>query len=412
MKEFLNSIARAGRDLIGLASALSDVEALTEACHELLKQRGEATAIALGAEVLAGYMALDESERTAFFEALLNDLQPDPSAIAAAVADWKAEPSPNTVMRLGQAVNAPRKDLLRALNMAPGGTEALIRMREDLLDRLPNAPYLLPVDSDFAYLFRSWFNRGFLTLRRIDWETPAFVLEKLISYEAVHEITGWSDLRRRLAEDRRCFGFFHPALPDEPLIFVQVALVKGLTDSIDALIGAPEPGETLLPDSAIFYSISNCQRGLRGVNFGNFLIKQVAEELGAELPSLKRFATLSPIPGFRSWLDEANAVGESLPLSATEFSRLQHLSNPLWYQDEDAAKALKPVMRKLCAHYLLKVKSGREPRDPVARFHLRNGARLERINWLADISAKGLRDSVSMMVNYVYEHKGAFNCSE
>lgn len=405
MKNFLTGIANAGRELVGLAGARRAKQGMLELCGELLKLRGEAAAIALADELLARYRALDEAGRADFFDALLAELTPDPVLIDDAITAYREEPSPNTIMRLSQAVNSPRKDLLRALNMAPGGTEALIRMREDLLDRLRSAPYLHPLDADFSYLFRSWFNRGFLTLTRIDWQTPAFILEKLISYEAVHEIKGWGDLRRRLERDRRCFAFFHPALPEEPLIFVEVALVKGLADRIDALLEQPGEAEAVTPDTAVFYSINNCQRGLRGVSFGNFLIKQVTDMLADELPTLKNYATLSPVPGFRAWLDEAIAEGAELPLQTAERNQLQRLADHRWQENPAATKQLRPVMRKLCAHYLLNVKHGSEPRDPVARFHLRNGARLERINWLADRSEKGLKESATLMVNYVYDRR-------
>lgn len=404
MKNFLAGIANAGRELVGLGGVRRETRML-ELCNELLKLRGEAAAIALADELMARYAALDDEGRADFFDQLLAELTPDSEAIEDAIAAYHEEPSPITVMRLSQAVNSPRKELLRALNMAPGGTEALIRMREDLLDRLRQAPYLHPVDADFGYLFRSWFNRGFLRLTRIDWETPAFILEKLISYEAVHEIKGWGDLRRRLERDRRCFAFFHPVLPEEPLIFVEVALVKGLAASIDSVLEATNEAEGVTPDTAIFYSISNCQRGLRGVSFGNFLIKQVTDMLAEELPSLKTYATLSPVPGFRTWLDEAIAQDEALPLKPEERAQLQRLADHRWYENKAATKQLRPVMRKLCAHYFLNVKHGREPRDPVARFHLRNGARLERINWLADKSEKGLRESATLMVNYVYDRR-------
>jgi len=292
--------------------------------------------------------------------------------------------------------------------MAPRGTAAIVSMREDLRRLLPHHPALLPVESDIVYLLRLWFNRGFLELQRIDWNTPAAVLEKLIAYEAVHEIRGWDDLRRRLASDRRFFAFFHPALPAEPLVFLEVALMKGLTASIDAVLHQDQPDDDLegIPDTAIFYSINNCQPGLSGVSFGDFLIKHVADELARELPRIRTFSTLSPIPGFRRWLDAALA-GKQADVPIDDFVRGQvaKLDDPDWHLDTAVAAELEPLLLQLCARYFLDAKKDGHPVDPVARFHLRNGARLERINWLGDSSPRGINQSAGMLVNYVYDPK-------
>lgn len=414
MKNFLSDIAKAGRELVGLPASRGPAGEFAGRCHELLKLRGEAAAIALADELLQRYAALDAAGRMAFFRMLLEDMIPEGERIEQAIERYREAPGPQTLMHLASAVESPRLDLLRALNMAPGGTAALVRMREDLLTALREAPELTPVDRNFEYVFSSWFNRGFLSLQKIDWETPAFILEKLIAYEAVHEIRGWEDLRRRLAADRRCFAFFHPALPDEPLIFVQVALVRGLSDNIEALLASEAGDDGDDADTAIFYSISNCQRGLKGVSFGNFLIKQVTEMLAGELPGLKHYATLSPVPTFTRWLQQARETPDNgaLPLKPAEAQTLELLADPHWHADAASAKKLRPVLRKLLAHYLLNEKQGREPRDPVARFHLRNGARLERINWLADLSDKGLADSCAMMVNYLYEPRSVLRNHE
>jgi malonyl-CoA decarboxylase len=264
-------------------------------------------------------------------------------------------------------------------------------------------PELEPVQRDLAHLLRSWFNRGFITLQRIDWHTPAHILEKLIRYEAVHEINGWEDLRRRLAADRRCFAFFHPALPDEPLIFVEVALVKGLASAVQPLIDpASEIGDPERADTAVFYSISDCQPGLHGISFGNFLIKQVAAELQTELTKIKTFATLSPVPGFRAWLEANRSHIPAIPARP----RLES-----WLDKSAAARStalppddLREPLLQLCAHYLTRARRDDDrPADAVARFHLRNGARLERVNWAADSSARGLVNSAGIMVNYLYE---------
>jgi malonyl-CoA decarboxylase len=253
-------------------------------------------------------------------------------------------------------------------------------------------------------LFTSWFDIGLLTLERIDWGSPAALLEKLIAYEAVHEIQSWTDLKNRLDSDRRCYAFFHPRMPGEPLIFVEVALVAGMADNIQKLLDERAPHvDPATADAAIFYSISNTQTGLRGISFGNFLIKRVVDSLSHELPNLKSFATLSPIPGFRAWLDRQLADGESALLTPAKKSDLQAvLADPAWAQEEAIAGALAPTMRRLCAYYLLQEKSNGQPLDPVARFHLANGARVERLNWLADSSPKGLQESAGLMVNYLY----------
>jgi malonyl-CoA decarboxylase len=287
--------------------------------------------------------------------------------------------------------------------MGPDGTPSIVSIREDLRQLLATNLHLKPIDADILHLLQSWFNRGFLQLERISWKTPAFILEKLITYEAVHEIRGWDDLHRRLADDRRCFAFFHPALPEEPLIFVEVALTKGLASSIQEVLSAPVPATDFQfrPDAAIFYSINNCQPGLAGVSFGDFLIKQVTDSLAEEIPSLKYYSTLSPIPGFRKWLNEQLSVAESsINFSESERALLSRLDDPAVYKDD-----LKPLLMHLCAFYLLNAKRGDEPRDPVARFHLRNGAILERINWLGDRSEKGMRESAGLLVNYLYDRK-------
>ena len=305
-----------------------------------------------------------------------------------------------------------------------------MELRRELLTGLKKHPELKPLDVDLHHLFTSWFNRGFLELRRIDWDTPAAILEKLIAYEAVHEIMGWDDLRRRLAPDRRCFAFFHRALPGEPLIFVEVALTKGLATAIQPLL-APEDGVRPDFNTAIFYSISNCQDGLRGISFGNFLIKQVVEELKAELPQVKTFSTLSPVPGFRRWLkrkleragetlrpeeaaailalhtpkapDEAAAGEAALAELPSAEALLDQLATGEWWLDKKKDAALRAPLQRLAAEYLTRPNTGMGAIDPVARFHLGNGARLERINWRGNTAARGMTESYGIMVNYLYD---------
>jgi malonyl-CoA decarboxylase len=285
--------------------------------------------------------------------------------------------------------------------MAPDGTRLLVTMREDLLTALKANKALSVVDSDLQHLLETWFNRGFLTIRKIDWRTPAHILEKLIAYEAVHEMDGWDDLRRRLEQDRRCFAFFHPALEDEPLIFVEVALVDGLATAVQPLL-APKTDERKAADTAIFYSISNCQKGLKGISFGNFLIKQVVMELQQELPKLKHFATLSPIPGFSRWLEAELANTDSAYLTAEDKAIVSALA-PNWHKDTINSGPIKETLMRLCLHYLVEEKRGKRPLDPVARFHLGNGARIEQLNWLGDISVKGIKQSYGILVNYGYK---------
>lgn len=405
LRNLISNIASVGRQAFGGGLQSGDIGVL---CKRLLEIRGEASSVSLAEQIVLTYALLDEDERLDFFRVLLHDFLPDPVVLEDAIEIYQANPTPDAHMRLLKAADSPRQALFRAINMAPHGTEAIVSMREDITHLLRQHPDLKPVESDIVYLLRLWFNRGFLKLERIDWHTPAAILEKLIAYEAVHEIKGWDDLRRRLASDRRFFAFFHPALPNEPLVFVEVALMKGLTGSIDSVLHQDQPDAENAgkPDTAIFYSISNCQPGLKGVSFGDFLIKHVTDELAAELPDIKTFATLSPVPGFRNWLDAA-VTDETARLPLGDFGRrrLQRLDEADWHLDETAVAELEPLLLKLCAHYFLHAKSAGEPVDPVARFHLRNGARLERINWLGNTSSKGLVQSSGMLVNYVYDRK-------
>jgi malonyl-CoA decarboxylase len=369
-------------------------------CHALLSERGEASGAALAREALAAYRMLSGPALAAFFDVLAEEFSPDPQEVEEAADAYRRDPSPARLIRLQQVVESPRQELFRRLNLAGGGTAALVEMRRRLLRGLKAQPRWAGIDADLAHLLGSWFNRGFLTLQRIDWRTPALVLEKLMQYEAVHEIQGWHDLRRRLESDRRCFAFFHPALPDEPIIFIEVALTKGMSEKVQPLLDPDSPVvDPAAADTAIFYSITNCQEGLRGISFGNFLIKQVAEDLGREFPRLKTFATLSPIPGFLKWLADA----------ATEHPGLGELAGALskadWFEHAGPETSLRMELMRLCAYYLQQAKQDKEPADAVARFHLGNGARMERLNWLADLSKTGMARSAGLMVNYVYRLK-------
>jgi malonyl-CoA decarboxylase len=408
------------------APSLQPGERAKKLADALMSGRGEASGAALSRELHAVLMTLDATQRLAFYTYLAAGFTPDAARLARAAQAYLAEASAANAAELADAAEPLRQELLRRMNMSPGGTAMLVAMRKEILSLLPANPVLKPLDADLKHLLASWFNRGFLELRRIDWNTPAAVLDKLIAYEAVHEIQGWDDLRRRLSADRRCFGFFHPALPGEPLIFVEVALVKGLAGSVKNLLArdlddAEQRARAEVADTAIFYSISNCQDGLRGISFGNFLIKQVVEELRLELPQLTRFSTLSPVPGFAAWL-RANLADDSLisravtaecraaliaaagaPGDADDASLLAAaLALPNWWQTE-AAAALKAPLLRLCAAYLTTVRKGRGPLDPVARFHLGNGARLERLNWLGNPGERGVQEAYGIMVNYLYD---------
>lgn len=404
--EILSSIADRGLSFLDLARARTDAtdeEALCQLSEQLLTGRGEASGIALAMEILNGYDALSDDEKATFFHSIAERFGPPADALATAAAAYLEVPSDERAAALTAAAEPRRLELIRRLNQAPDATYRLVRMREDLLQRLDDAPELQAVDADFAHLFSSWFNRGFLELRSLDWNTSAAILEKVIQYEAVHEISDWNALRERIAPaDRRLYGFFHPRLGDEPLIFVEVALTRDIPDSIDAVLsGDRERIDPKSAKAAIFYSISNCQTGLRGVSFGSFLIKQVVRELQRDLPALKTFSTLSPVPGFARWLRRRRKVSKRNGAADEELAALEQAD---WWRDEEKAAELQRILMPLAARYLLSAKNKRDrPLDPVAQFHLGNGAILERINWLADTSANGMRQSHGIMVNYLYK---------
>jgi malonyl-CoA decarboxylase len=404
--DLMASISERGRSLLGRGShadasgrGLNEVIAL---CDALLSGRGEASGLVIARQILDQYRALGPDDRLAFFDALARNYGPDPDRLQQALTNWSETPGESTAAELHFASEPQRQELFRRLNRAPGATHELVTMRADLLDAMKGRKDLATLDRDLVHLLSSWFNRGFLVLRRIDWSTPAIVLEKVIRYEAVHEIRGWNDLRHRIDPvDRRCYAFFHPALNDEPLIFVEVALTETIPAAIAPLLDTDRPPvDVARARTATFYSISNCQRGLAGISFGNFLIKQVVEELRRELPKLDTFVTLSPVPGFLSWIKSA----DDLPLSESEQQMVAQLNEPDWATDAATAQAMRAVLEPLAAHYFLKAKTAKGlPVDPVARFHLGNGARLERIDWLGDTSTKGLRESAGLMVNYLYQ---------
>jgi malonyl-CoA decarboxylase len=402
--DLLTSISERGRTLlrrVGSSEAKPDGAELIKLCEALLSGRGEASGTAIAREILDRYRHLDEAERLALFEALTRDFGPDRENLAKAVENWRTRPSDEDASDLHFASEPRRQELIRRLNRAPGGTSDLVAMRADLLRIMKGHKELAALDRDVAHLLTSWFNRGFLVLRRIDWSTPANILEQIIRYEAVHEIRDWDDLRRRIDPiDRRCYAFFHPALVDEPLIFVEVALTESIPGAIAPLLAEDRQlTPTDRARTAVFYSISNTQRGLSGISFGSFLIKQVVEELGRELPKLENFVTLSPVPGFMEWVKQAHDV----PISDEDRATLENLEKPDWFANPELAAQLRSVLEPLAAHYFLKARTPKGRLiDSVERFHIGNGARLERIDWLGDLSPKGLRDSAGIMVNYLY----------
>jgi len=405
--DLIETLTERGRALLGRRSDQGAIPQLDLiAMSELLLSRsGEASGVALAQTLLASYSAAPDADRLAFLQALADRFGPDRRRIELAIEAVRRDEGTEALEGLHAAAEPRRQELIRRLNLAPGGTSALVRMREELLAYLPTHPELKCVDADFIHLFSSWFNRGFLVLRPIDWTTPANILEKIIRYEAVHAIQNWDDLRNRLQpDDRRCYGFFHPQLVDEPLIFVEVALTKEISGAIGPLLDLSRtPIAAIEATTAVFYSISNTQKGLGGVSFGNFLIKQVVENLKRELPNLKTFVTLSPVPVFARWLEHEREAEESGVLGSSAKEILSILDEPGWSTDPDQAEKVREVLLSAAAYYFLKAKDPRgRPVDPVARFHLGNGARLERLNVLGDVSAKGLKQSHGLMVNYLY----------
>jgi malonyl-CoA decarboxylase len=381
---------------------------------------GEVGARARAAELGRTYLALNPAGRKRFLHVLAEEFDVDHAVVDRCCARIAAANTAVDRAAAEQAMRAalapPRLRLLRQFNALPEGVKFLVDRREELIALADGDLALRGLADDLRELLADWFDIGFLELRRISWDSPAALLEKLIAYEAVHEIRGWTDLKNRLEADRRCFAFFHPRMPDEPLIFVEVALVKGMAGNIHALLDETAPhGDPTEADSAIFYSISNCQRGLNGISFGDFLIKRVVDALARELPRLKVFATLSPIPGFRGWLAmetqhpdvllpaEAKALAAAVGNGAAEPNLAELLGRPQWHADPALSDAMRDPLLRLCARYLL-LEKGRGGRagDPVAHFHLTNGARIERLDWQGDLSEKGLQQSAGIMVNYLY----------
>lgn len=382
---------------------------------------GQVSARNRAARLAQTYLSLDETGRSEFLHTLACfDCDPDGVVAAYAAVQKAADPAERATAQaaLRRALEPPRMQLLTQFTSIPDGRKFLVDLRGFLLKLRRNDKLLAALDSDFRGLLAAWFDIGFLEMQRIDWNSPAALLEKLVAYEAVHAIRSWRDLKNRLDSDRRCYAFFHPRMPGEPLIFVEVALVQGLAGSVQELLDEKAPVlDPRQADTAIFYSISNCQQGLSGISFGNFLIKRVVEELSAEFRNLKTFATLSPIPGFRRWLDpklaadeprllsdeESVSLGSALPAETGAASLAGILAKRGWWKEPVLRKTADPVLVRLCARYLLTESNGRRAQDPVAHFHLSNGARVERLNVAGDTSEKGAKESATLMVNYLYD---------
>ncbi|MCG6872936.1 MAG: malonyl-CoA decarboxylase [Gammaproteobacteria bacterium] len=411
LERILDSITDRRPELLGPRGKRRDDGDL---CRELLRHHGEATGIALAREILSRYESRKPADRRQFLQLLASDFGPDPQMVSAAVKGYRPEDEASLQL-LMQAVEPPRQELFRRLNTAPGGTSVLLSMRSDTLEWLPELPELASVDADLRHLFGSWFNRGFLQLERIDWRSPAVVLERMMKYESVHPMSGWQDLRRRLAADRRCFAFFHPALPRVPLIFVEVALLRGIPDRIDPLIDpAAVELDPRVADTAVFFSINNSLAGLRGVSFGSFLIKQVVDELQAEFSQLKTFTTISPMPRFRRSLEStggsdalfsggrlAVAAGDLLS-DAEDGSAVSQAWRTL-SGSKSARDQYKASLHRLALVYLGQKRPGGGALDPVAAFHLANGAVIERVLPGANESERGVAESWGCMVNYRYD---------
>ena len=394
-QDFLSGLVKRQRALFSGSEAAS----IDELLKKLMGTVGEVSGIVTARQVLDHYEDLGDERKLAFFQNLEQNFNANQAVVKLAFDTYENDPSSANLNNLSKAAEPQRHELLRRLNSTPNATHDLVAMRTDLLKLLRDYPELKAVDEDFVRMFSSWFGRGFLVLKTINWSTSAAILERIIRYEAVHAIKDWDDLRSRIdPSNRRCFAYFHPALIDEPLIFVEVALTKKIPTSINSILedngaGISDPSEY---NTATFYSISNCQPGLKNISFGNFLIKQVVQELQAEFPSLKTFVTLSPIPGFGRWLNTQSA--EELAELAEMKERLGQVENSAESTQEHAEQ-----IRKLVFNYLVQAKRGKFPSDSVARFHLGNGASVHQLHTGADLSEKGLKQSWGTMVNYLYD---------
>ncbi len=404
-KNLWDSIADAGEKFLDLRRTRgTSTQNLVDLCSDLVSHKGVASGLALARQLVNRYEQLSQEEKLDFMLRLNKTMGTNLQAVKQVALKFTESPDEKLLSELSDSIASDRRKLFSRMIMAPNGTKAIVSMREDLLSFIKSNPELKPMDDDLRDLLTSWFNPGFLTLTKIDWNTEASILEKIIQYEAVHDIANWSELKKRLSSDRRCFAYFHPSLEDEPLIFVEVALTKGISGSIQSII-QEENNIDEEKDTAIFYSINNCQIGLRKIPLGNFLIKMVVNALAEELPNIKTYSTLSPVPGFAGWLNKELNNEKSTIFNPKERETLDHLKDEKWHQDSAKSQQLKKPLLRLCAHYLTKEKKYGKPKDAVARFHFGNGAQLHRINWMGNNSAYGIERSFGLMVNYLYDLK-------
>ena len=406
LKDIISSIADVGKKIFKKKDSIkkNDVESIVSLCDDLLSNKGAAFGITVAREITDLYQTLSDENKLIFFKKINEKYKASHSEVDEAINTYKKKQDDKNLFNLFRVAEGKRRELFTRMNMSPNGTPVILSLREDLIKQLKNNQDLTSLDNDLRYLFRSWFNPGFLKLEKITWETKAAILEKIIKYERVHHIKDMNDLKIRLGEDRRFFSYFHPALDDEPIIFVQVALGKGLGKSIQELLKPTTEGNTK-NDTATFYSISNCQEGLSRVTLGNFLIKRVVYEIQEELPHIKNFGTLSPIPGFRDWFSylDSEKIKTIIGSSAENINFLK--SSDLKIGDTRIVEN-KELMIKIVMHYLMNEKNRKGfPINDVSRFHLGNGALIDDINVNANVSEVGFKRSFGIMVNYLYELK-------
>ena len=406
LKEIISSIADAGKKLFAKKDfKKNDLDSIINLCDELISNKGAAFGITVARDITELYQTLSQENKLLFFKKINEKYKPSFTGVNEAINIYKDSQNEKTLFNLFRASEGKRRELFRRINMAPNGTSSIVFLREDLLKVLKDNKDLKSLDNDLRHLFREWFNPGFLKLEKITWDTKAAVLEKIVQYERVHQMKDMNELKRRLGEDRRFFSYFHPALEDEPIIFVQVALTKGLGKSIQELM-KPSTGDKTVSDTATFYSISNCQDGLSRVTLGNFLIKRVVYEIQEELPFIKNFGTLSPIPGFADWfsyLEDIKIKNILGKLSNIDLSFLK--SQKLKIGDKRIIEN-KEAIKKLVSHYIINEKNNKGlPINEVSRFHLGNGAIVDDIIINANISEVGFKRSFGVMINYLYELK-------
>ena len=406
LKEIISSIADVGQKLFKKSVVKkNDLESIISLCDDLISNKGAAFGITVARDITDLYQTLSHEKKLLFFKKINERFKPNHSKVSQAIDLYKTEQNDKNLFKLFITAEGQRRELFRRMNMSPNGISTIVSLREDLLKILNENRELKPLDNDLRELFKSWFNPGFLKLAKITWDTKAAVLEKIIQYERVHKIKDMNELKRRLGEDRRFFSYFHPALEDEPIIFVQVALTNGLGKSIQEIMKPRTEGEKKY-DTATFYSISNCQEGLSRVTLGNFLIKRVVYEIQEELPNIKNFGTLSPIPGFRDWLTTLDETIIQSILGKTPYSNISFLKNSNLKIGDGRIVSNKNAIIKLVGHYLINEKNKKDlPINDVCRFHLGNGAIIDDIVINANVSEVGFNRSFGVMVNYLYELK-------